>query len=322
MIDVRRLRLLRELDNRGTVAAVATALHLTPSAVSQQLAALAREAGVPLLDPIGRRVRLTPAAKVLLRHADEIFAQLERAEADLAAFDEGRTGKVTIAAFATAIIGIVAPAIQELRVTHPGLDITVVDVQPPGCYDLLAGGELDLAVDFVTTRPADGQFEMVRLLDDLFDVALPRDHPLAGLDAVPLGQLADEDFIASLPGSACLKIMEAACGAAGFAPRIRHRSDDFIAVFGLIAAGCGIGMIPRLAGLGSTDRVVLRPMVDPPIRRLSVSLRRGSGQAPHLAVVLRALKTAASAAALEPPDLPIRGLPPARPFALASAATH
>lgn len=294
MIDVRRLRLLRELDNRGTVAATATALHLTPSAVSQQLAALAREAGVPLLDPVGRRVRLTPAARVLLRHADEIFAQLERAEADLAAFDEGRLGEVTIAAFSTAITGIVAPAIQELRITHPGLRITVVDVAPPDCYDMLISGELDLAFDFVSTRPDDGRFEMVKMVDDLFDVALPWDHPLACHDQVGLAQLADDDFIASRPGTACLEIMLAACAAAGFAPRIRHRTDEFIAVLGLIAAGCGVGLVPRLAGLSSTDQVVLRPLVGAPVRRLAVSLRRGSGEAPHLAAVLRALTAAAS----------------------------
>ncbi|WP_083420110.1 LysR family transcriptional regulator [Pseudofrankia sp. BMG5.37] len=319
MIDVRRLRLLRELDNRGTVAATAAALHLTPSAISQQLAALSREAGVPLLDPVGRRVRLTPAAKVLLRHADEIFAQLERAEADLAAFDEGRLGEVTIAAFATAITGIVAPALQELRITHPGLQITIVDVGPPDCYDMLISGELDMAFDFVSTRPDDGRFEMVKMVDDLFDVALPWDHPLAGLDQVRLAQLADDDFIASRPGTACLEIMQAACAAAGFAPRLRHRTDEFIAVLGLIGAGCGIGLIPRLAGLASTDQVVLRPLVDAPARRLSVSLRRGSASAPHLAAVLCALTTAANSALTVPPVVPVRGVQPAPVLAAVAA---
>ncbi|OHV28789.1 LysR family transcriptional regulator [Pseudofrankia sp. EUN1h] len=319
MIDVRRLRLLRELDNRGTVAATAAALHLTPSAISQQLAALSRETGVMLLDPVGRRVRLTPAARVLLRHADEIFAQLERAEADLAAFDEGRLGEVTIAAFATAITGIVAPALQELRITHPGLQITIVDVGPPDCYDMLISGELDMAFDFVATRPDDARFEMVKMVDDLFDVALPWDHPLACLDQVHLAQLADDDFIASRPGTACLEIMQAACAAAGFAPRLRHRTDEFIAVLGLIGAGCGIGLIPRLAGLSSTDQVVLRPLVDAPARRLAVSLRRGSAGAPHLAAVLRALTTAAGSALTEPPTVPPRSVRPASVLAAVPA---
>jgi DNA-binding transcriptional LysR family regulator len=324
MIDVRRLRLLRELDCRGTVAATAAALHLTPSAVSQQLAALARESGVPLLDQVGRNVRLTPAARVLLRHADEIFAQLERAEADLAAFDAGRIGPVTISAFPTAIVGFVAPAIERLRETHPGLDITVVDVMPPDCYDLLIGGELDLACDFVSTRPDDGRLETVPLLDDLFDLALPHDHPLACRDEIQLSELADEDHIASRPGFACLEIMLAACAAAGFAPRIRHRTDDFPAVFRLIAAGCGIAFIPRLAGLCSTDRVVLRPLVNPPVRRLAVALRRGSGGAPHLAAVIRALVDAARVAEASPPLLPGICPPPAetRAFTLQRAVTQ
>jgi DNA-binding transcriptional LysR family regulator len=296
VIDVRRLRLLRELDCRGTVAATAAALHLTPSAVSQQLATLAREAGVPLLDQVGRNVRLTPAARVLLRHADEIFAQLERAEADLAAFEAGEVATVTISAFPTAIMAIVAPAIERLRVTHPGLDITVVDVVPPDCYDMLIGGELDLACDFLSTRPADARLDTVPLLADLFDVALPRNHPLVARDEVGLLDLADEDHIASRPGVACLEIMMAACATAGFVPRLRHRSDDFPAVFSLVAAGCGVALIPRLAGLCSTDRVVLRPLVDPPVRRLAVALRRGSGGAPHLAAVVDALVAAAAGA--------------------------
>jgi DNA-binding transcriptional LysR family regulator len=302
MMDVRRLRLLRELDNRGTVVATAAALHLTPSAVSQQLSALAKEAGVQLLDPAGRRVRLTPAARVLLRHADEIFAQLARAEADLAAFDEGRVGTVTVAAFSTAITGIVAPALQRLRETHPGLDVTVIDVMAPDCFDMLVGGELDLVVGFSASRPHDRRIDQIPILDDPFMVALPRSHRLADLDEVPLAALADDDFIASRPGTPCHEITLAACAAVGFAPHIRHRTDDFVAVFGLIAAGCGIGLVPRLAGLTSTDRVVLRPLIDTPMRHLGVMLRRGSDTSPHLAVVLRGIVAAAKeAGALQAP---------------------
>ncbi|MBX6388487.1 MAG: LysR family transcriptional regulator [Frankia sp.] len=299
MIDVRRLRLLRELDSRGTVHAAALALHLTPSAVSQQLATLAKEVGVPLLEPQGRGVRLTAAARVLLRHADEIFAQLERVEADLAALSRGEAGTVTVAAFPTAITGIVVPAIEALRRSHPGIDLTIIDVDPPGCYDMLVGGELDLAVGFAADHPvSDGRIEALKLLDDLFDVALPADHPLVGLDAVPLAALAGETFVASRQGTACLVILENACRAAGFSPRIRHRCDEFPVVFGLVEANCGVALIPRLAGLSSTDKVVLRPLAERTVRPLVIALRRGSATAPHVAVVLDALLRAAGEVAV------------------------
>jgi DNA-binding transcriptional LysR family regulator len=309
VIDVRRLLLLRELDNRGTVAATAAALHLTPSAVSQQLATLAKEAGVPLLDQVGRRVRLTAAAKVLLRHADEIFTQLERAEADLAAFAEGQSAPVMMAGFPTAIMGLAAPAVRELRTTHPGLEITILEVQPPDCHDNLLVGELDLALDFAGVRPPDPRFEQVRLLDDPFEVALPADHPRAGDEVVALADLADEVFLTPHDTTYCGQIVTASCAAAGFTPRLQHRTDDFLAMFALIAAGCGVGLIPRLSGLCSTDEVVLRPLTEPPLRRLAVTMRSGAGSAPHLRAVIGALRNAARVAADAPPRIPaVRGV--------------
>ncbi|MCL9796311.1 LysR family transcriptional regulator [Frankia sp. AgKG'84/4] len=298
MIDVRRLRLLRELDTRGTVVATAAALHLTPSAVSQQLAALAKETGVRLLDPAGRRVRLTPAARVLLEHADILFAQLERAEADLAAFDEGRVGTVAMAAFSTAISAIVAPALTALRESRPRLRLFVTDVPEPECFDLLLAGDLDLvlSITHAAARPADPRLLQIPLLDDPLDVALPVGHPFASAPAVPLESLASEDFIVSRPGTACREVAHSACAAAGFVPRVRHNADDFAAVLGLIAAGCGVGLIPRLARLSSTPEVVIRPIAGrTPVRPIFAAVRRGSQQAPHLSAALAALVAAARA---------------------------
>src|SRR5512147_343127 len=124
-IDIRRLRVLRELQQRGTIGATARALHLTPSAISQQLSALGREIGVPLLAPQGRGVRLTQQAELLLEHATAIDAQLERARADLAALEEGVVGRVVIGAFGTAIAGVVAPVIERLRRERPRLRLAV-----------------------------------------------------------------------------------------------------------------------------------------------------------------------------------------------------
>ncbi|KJE21995.1 transcriptional regulator [Frankia torreyi] len=296
MIDVRRLRILRELDSRGTVVATAAALHLTPSAVSQQLAALAKETGVRLLDPAGRRVRLTPAARVLLGHADVLFAQLERAEADLAAFNEGRVGSVAVAAFTTAISGIVVPALAALRESRPRLRMSVSDVAEPACFDLLLAGDLDLAVSITHpgAQPLDERLLPIPLLDDPLDVALPAGHPYAAAAAVPLEVLGGEDFISSRAGTPCHEVTHAACAAAGFVPRVRHRCDDYTAVLDLIAAGCGVGLIPRLAKLASTPQVALRPIAGvPPIRPIFAAVRRGSQQAPHLSATLAAIVAAA-----------------------------
>ena len=305
MIDVRRLRILRELDSRGTIAATAEALRLTPSAVSQQLSALAREVGVQLLDPVGRRVRLTPAARILLDHADTLFTQIERAEADLAAFQEGRVGNVTVSAFPTAISNIVVPAVVALRESRPRLSLVLRNTPEPECIDQLLGGELDIAISitYSAARPIDRRLLTIPLLDDPLDVALPRDHPLAGVDAVPLAELAREPFISSAPGSPCHEVTHAACATAGFVPEVRHRCDDFVAVFDMIAAGCGISLIPRLSGLSSTAEVVLRPIAGtPPIRPIFAAIRRGSQGAPHVSAVLAAIIEAANAARTEVPS--------------------
>ena len=148
-IDVRRLRVLRELDHHGTVTAAAAALHLTPSAVSQQLAGLARELGVPLIEKDGRGVRLTGQAAVLLRHAEAVAEQLERARAELAAFEAGTLGRVKVGSLSTGIAAVVAPALAQLRTTAPDLRIQVTEYEPTTAFDQLDAGRLDVIVGVV-----------------------------------------------------------------------------------------------------------------------------------------------------------------------------
>jgi DNA-binding transcriptional LysR family regulator len=296
MIDVRRLRVLRELDQRGTVAAAAGALHLTPSAVSQQLSALAREAGVPLVEPAGRRIRLTPAGRVLLDHSDGLFAQLEQINADLASVAAGEIGTVTVAAFPTAISALVVPAVKALRASRPGLSVSVLDVEAPACFDQLAGGELDLAISmsYAGGPPDDPRLERVPLLDDVLDVVVPAGHPAAGQDVVELRQLAGDDFIAGRRGTPCHEVTMAACAARGFVPTVRHRTDDFAAMFCLVGAGLGVAMLPRLAQLDSSTAAVVRPVTPPvPARPLYVAVRRGSRGAPRVIAMLEELCAAA-----------------------------
>ncbi|MDI2126524.1 LysR family transcriptional regulator [Yinghuangia seranimata] len=297
-LDLRKLRVLRELAERGTVSAVAEALHLTPSAVSQQLSALARETGVRLLEPAGRRVRLTGAARVLLRHADELFARLERVQADLAAFQDGASGEVRVTAFSSAITGLVLPALRELRETSPGLALTLCESEVPGAYTGLVHGETDLVIAVVAPGdpPADdARFARVSLLADPLDVMLHADHPRAKERALDLADLVDEVWVTGSSGS-CSKLTATACASVGYAPRVVHRADEWTTVFGLVEAGLGISLVPRLvtsriAAPPPGERgVVIRELTGaPPMRHITVFVRNGAERAPHIAAVLDAL---------------------------------
>jgi DNA-binding transcriptional LysR family regulator len=303
MIDVRRLFVLRELDRTGTVAAAAVALHLTPSAVSQQLAALARETGVTLVEPEGRKLRLTSAARLLAGHADELATRLEQMESALAAHREGVLGEVTIAAFPTAISALVAPALRRLRTTHPGLTVHVTDAQEPGPGTVVGAGDADIGIAVLAPDgqvPGNERLERAPLLSDPLDILLPEGHPLASLDTVPLGALADEIWVSGQPGSICRLVAMAGCAHAGFTPQVRHNTDDWTAVVALVGAGCGVALEPRLAHdavAAATQGVVTRPVRDPaPHRQLVTIARPGSAEAPHRAVVLAALRDVAATA--------------------------
>ncbi|MTD13586.1 LysR family transcriptional regulator [Nakamurella sp. YIM 132087] len=296
MIDVRRLQLLRELDRCGTIAATAAAVHLTPSAVSQQLAALSKEAGVPMLEPDGRRVRLTAAAQLLLSHAHQVFSHLEHAEADLAAFRRGDAGTVRLGAFATAISALAVPAMADLA-RDSRLEVHIRETQPEGATDALMARAVDVAVTLTgiegSVNEEDPRIAVSRLMDDKLDIALPADHPLAqGSDEVSLDDLAEENWILNVPGTPCWKIAVAACARTGFSPRVRHHADDFTGVLALIAAGAGVGVIPRLAGHSlPTAHVVIKPISGPhaPVRRLGLQYRAGTERQPHIAPLLEVL---------------------------------
>ena len=294
-IDIRRLRVLRELHARGTVGATAGALNLTASAVSQQIACLSREAGVPLLMPHGRGVRLTPQAMLLLEHAAAIDVQLQRALADLAAFDQGSVGQVTIGAFATAITGIVLPALVRLRRERPRLRLSIVETEAPECFTQLDTGDLDMVitVDYRSGPDrGDTRYHRKELLDDPFLAAVAGDHPLAAKLRVELKDLATEPWIMGAMRGPCHEAGMAACTAAGFSPGIIHQANDWSAVFALVAEGCGVALIPRMAvPCALPPAVALRQLTGPqsPSRHVYAAVRAGSECHPSLAPVLDAL---------------------------------
>jgi DNA-binding transcriptional LysR family regulator len=297
MVDLRRVRTLREVADRGTIAAAADALHLTPSAVSQQLAALQREVGTTLIEPHGRSVRLTPVAHVLLEHAAPLFAQLERLRSEIDAHTAGEVGDIRVAAFPTAIAGIVAPAVADLAKRAPRVRIRVREAETPDAIDALLQREADVVVAMESGHaPAadDTRFHRRNLARDHLDVVLPDDHPLACKELVALADLAGETWVAPLEGWSCDHVFEGACQAAGFTPAVEHRTTDWAAIKALVGAGLGVALVPRLAQPHPPPNVVIRPLTgEPPARHLFAMCRAGAEHAPAVAAVLFALTIAA-----------------------------
>jgi DNA-binding transcriptional LysR family regulator len=289
MLDVRKLRLLRELAHRGTIAAVADALAYTPSAVSQQLAALEREAGVPLLARTGRRVELTAAGSLLVGHAESVLAELERASAALAEARTGLVGPLRIGAFPTAMRTIVPPALVTLGRDHPGLELTVTELDPAAMSAALRAGTLDVGLlheyDYVPLVP-DPALDTESLTEEtmyLASTGLVESTP----DSDPIALCRGMPWIMNGPNTLCHAMAVRACQAAGFVPRIRHQADDFATVLALVAAGQGVAVVPRLGALDPPAGVVLTPL--PSKRRTLVAYRRGTGAHPAVAACATAL---------------------------------
>src|SRR3954468_12979680 len=218
MVDLRKLRALRAVADHGTLAAAADALHLTPSAVSQQLSALEREVGHALLEPSGRSVRLPAAAHVLLAHADALFAQLERMEGDLAAQDTSPRGEVRVGGFPTALAGLLAPAARALQHTAPAVELRVHEAETDEAVALLVARDVDVILGMecrAAPRSDDARFHREELLGDVLDAVLATDHALAGRARIDLEALRDERWVAPPVGWSCDEVFMAGCRAAG-----------------------------------------------------------------------------------------------------------
>jgi DNA-binding transcriptional LysR family regulator len=294
MLDVRRLRLLRELAHRGTIVAVAEALVLTPSAVSQQLAVLEREAGVALLERTGRRVVLTPAARALVRHTEVVLDRLEQARAELVATRRGAAGPVRIGTFPTAARALLPAALADLARRHPDLEPMVTEIDPAAVAGALRSGDLDVALtheyDLVPAAVEAG-VESAPLCAERMFVACHR----SGAPAAPadLRSWREAAWITALPGTLCERMTARACEAAGFAPAVRHRVDEFATVLALVAAGQGVAVVPELALVDVPGEVLLSPL--DVRRRTAVAHRSGAGRHPAVAAVTAALLAAVPA---------------------------
>ncbi|WP_205699013.1 LysR family transcriptional regulator [Conexibacter sp. SYSU D00693] len=293
MLDVRRLRVLHEVARRGSFSAAAEALSYTQSAISQQVAALEREAGSKLVERSARGVRLTDAGRALVSHAETILARLADAEEELQAIAGIRAGRLRLAAFPSSCATLMPVAIARFRAAHPGVELSLEPHEPPEAMVALRAGEVDLALLIESTHdgaPDDG-FERTTLLDDPFHVALPADHPLADRERVRLADLADEQWMigstARCPDS---RIFTRACEGAGFEPNIAFQLDDYLAIQGFVAAGMGVSFMPELALVAVRDDIVVRPLTGrAPFRRISVAMLEGSFRSPAKAAMLEVL---------------------------------
>ncbi|GAA0345544.1 LysR family transcriptional regulator [Streptomyces blastmyceticus] len=298
MIEARRLHILRAVADHRTVTAAAAALHLTPSAVSQQLAALEQETGHRLVERSARGTQLTAAGEILLTHANAVLAHLERAESELAAYGAGEAGTVTVAAFATGITQVVSPAITELATSSPGIRVRVRDAEGDASLMMVLDRQVDVAVA-VEYRGApskdDPRLTRVPLYAEPFDAVLPVGHRLADSPRVAVADLVKDPWIGPYPGNPCHDVVMLACEYAGFEPSLEHSSDDFRAVVALASAAAGVALVPRsaLRGMDLTG-VVVRPVDGTaPTRRVFAAVRRGAEAHPLLRPVLAALAKAA-----------------------------
>ena len=296
MLDVRRMRVLREVAARGSFSAAAEALSFTQSAVSQHIAALEREAGTQLVERRRSGVRLTEAGRVLVGHADAILARIECAEEDLAALAGLRGGRLRLMSFQSGGATLAPRAVAAFHERHPGVELSMLEAEPDEAGDRLRAGDVDLALvyDHESTPGllAPG-LELCHLLDDRYDAILPARHELAGRTRLSMADLAGEQWVASTSLCGCRQITETMCREAGFEPRVAFEADDTMAAQALVAAGVGVALLPQLALTTVHPGVVARRLVNAPARRIWAARLEGAYASPASDAMLQTLEDVA-----------------------------
>lgn len=293
MIDLTALTALRAVSTHGSVVGAADALGFTPSAVSQQVKRLERQTGVPLLERVGRGVMLTRHGRHLVDAGGRLLTDLEEIESGLHRQAGAVAGRLRVAAFSTAMRGLVAPVVRELRDHYPDLVLSLAEREPWDTIDLVASGQTDLGVvhswgdvslaipDHLVTTP---------VARDVADVVVHRDHPLALRRRVTPHDLVDEDWIATPEGTICRQWLTRMYDGTGRLPRIAHQSMEFDSHLALVRAGLGIALVPRLGRQPLGDELVALEARDPvPTREILALHRRSMGESPAVAAVLSAL---------------------------------
>jgi len=297
-LDLHSIRIVRAIAETGTITGAARALGYSQPAISQHLQRAEARLSLPLVTRVGRSVRLTEAGQVLARHALTITSALDAASGDLADLAGLRTGTVRLAAFPTASSTIVPRLFASMAKTHPGIQLSYLETEPPEAVGLLRDGSVDLAVTFSYLHDrADPHRESANGLgvETLFTeemvVVIPADHPLAEPPVVDVEALRDERWIAGCPR--CRGHLMAVCEVAGFDPTISYETDNASAVLNIVANGLGVAMLPRLA-LATTaipEGAVTRPHTPKSTRSVHVVSNQGAERVPSIAATLARLRT-------------------------------
>lgn len=296
MLNLERLRTLDALARHGSVSGAADGLHVTTSAVSQQMAKLEREVGQQLLAKNGRGVRLTDAGRLLADHAARILSQVELAQSDIEAQRGQVVGEVRIGAFPTAARGLFPAAVSALRTGHPDLRVRSSELEPELGIRAVIRGDLDVAVvlDWSNKRlPVPGGLTQVHLLDDAPDVAMPADHPLAGRSEVDLEEFADDEWVSWPEGEFCYEWLVFTLRSKGFEPRIAHLAGEHHTQLALIAAGLGVCVAPRLGRGPVPEGVALVPVRQQMRRHVYAVWRSDADRRPSIRAAVAALRRAA-----------------------------
>lgn len=294
-----KLKVLQMLDRYGSVTSAAAAMSYTPSAVSYQLRQLAEQLGVKLVEPVGRGIKLTAAARTVLRHAAVMQAQWEQMRSELAAASDGFSGVFTMCGFSTAATHLLPHATRMLRDRHPALRVRLIEAEPAHCFELLEAEQADLALVMVTADSpplSDGRFDQQLLLDDPLDLVVPAGHPLTARKKVTLADAALEPWSIGTPGGAYHQLTVAACVAAGFSPNMAYQADEWETGAALVAQGLCVMLMPRLGNIHARWPVArIRLSGEPaPARRIMAVTRKGGTGHPLVAQALELIKSSSS----------------------------
>jgi len=294
MLDVKRLRILREVAEQGSFSGAADSLHLTQSAVSQQIAALEREAGATLIERGRGNLRLTDPGTALVGHTEAVLARLEEAERELDEIAGMRSGRVRMVSFPTAGATIAVRAVTAFRKRHPEIGLELTEAEPEVSVPQLRAGEHDVALAYdydQAQMPEERDLDQHLLLEERMRIALPADHPLASRSAVSLAELSDADWIVGTCAGTCRDSAIFACRTAGFNPTIGFESDDYQVHISLVSAGMAVSLVPEL--LLSHKHSGIRVLeIEPgaPVRRVWALTRR-EARAPATDAMVEVLKT-------------------------------
>jgi DNA-binding transcriptional LysR family regulator len=295
MLDLRRMRALREVASRGSLSAAAEALDYTQPAISQQIAALEREVGTRLLERGARPARLTDAGSALVAHAEAVLARLDDAEQELEEIKGVRTGRLRLASVSTALATLVPRALVVFTERHPDVRVSVVEDNLQGVIGRLGRWEIDLGLihEHEALPELNVELERVYLFDEPFELLLPHQHRFAGRRSLRLNQLSEETWIGGI--GAYQHILVHSCQAAGFEPHVAYRTDDYRAIQAFVAAGLGVAMLPRVALALMPADIVRVPLRQPPVRQVSAARLAKSFRSPATDTMIRVLAETAAA---------------------------